>query len=295
MTDQKFPFTVRYPKAILAGWAVLMMAMMFAMYRKFVGPEGLYGFIDPTFKNMIMSNDPDRGPNEEQKNIFGDDEFVVIAVENESGVFNPETLARIDRISQAILAVPGVREVYSLTHIPDIRGHAGVLDIRDLITRVPTTPQEAAQVEKDAFSNPTYVRSIVSDDKKVAGINVEIARDHSRVDQQGAIIASVYEILEKEGYPRRHGIKGILEEVVGIALPTQPGPDIIHVTGFPVASYTGGTYMLIDMVIFSSICMVALFAAALFIFRRLIPVIASMMTGMLAVCTAYGTMAIFGT
>lgn len=261
--------SVLHPRRVLLFWAgvILVMGVLIALYPRI--------HINPTFKSMIMPNDPDRAFDAEAKQIFGEDEVIVIAVENPRGVFDIATLGFIDRITRAALTIPGVRDVYSLTDTDNIRGEGGVLLTDDLVTDLPRTVEEVARIERDAFENPIFVNSLVSEDKKVASINIELASSHTTPDAQAEITEQIYEIVRTTSEQKPAGVN-------------------THVTGFPVASYLGGIYMIEDMGMFGAACCLLLVVIMWLVFRNWQGVVFTMLVVMASVSVAYGLMSLFG-
>ena len=259
--------SIRKPKLVLMIWGCVLMAMgvliVFVPQLK----------INPTFKSMIMTNDPDRAFDQEAKDTFGDDELIVVAIENPSGVIQIATLQQIDRLTRAIQDVPGVREVYSLTNSDNIRGSGGTLLTDDLITELPHTQEELDRVARDLDDNPLFTGTIISKDRKVAGINIEIAPSHADPKHQAEITKAIFKIVDAE------------EKASGTR---------IHVTGLPVSSYLGGTYMIHDMVLFGALSCVLLFVVIWVALRRFQAILFAMIVAMCGVAVAYGSMSLLG-
>lgn len=324
---------IRNPKKVLMFWGIIfvMMATFVAIYPQIK--------LDPGFKNMIMSNDQDKSFNSETKNIFGDDEFVVVAIENPDGIFNTNTLNLIRDISESVLAVEGVREVYSVTNISNIRGQDGSLDMSDLITKLPNNEIEIQKAISDLNNNPTYLNNIISTNKNVAGINIELEPDYLDESARGAIVKNIFKAIqssinenkdkeavyfaknkfnseETEIFSIWNTANFVLAKFDGILNPdelhdsskkiiienifkplqleTNEIRENVYVTGFPVASYLGGIYMLWDMAKFVIICSALLIAIMCMIYRNLIGVISTMFVAMIGVVSTYGLMSFFG-
>lgn len=231
--------------------------------------------MNPTFRSMIMPDDPDRPADDRAKQIFGDDEFITIAVENPDGIFNIPTLAFIDQITRKLQALEGVRQIYSLTRIDNIRGQDGTLIADDLITELPKTPEEVARIEREAFENPLYVHNIVSVDKKVASINVELSLSHMSSEGHAEITKAVYRIMRE-------------------VEPARPPAAKTYVTGYPIGSYTGGIYMIQDIVIFGAAAFVVLLTVMWLVFRCWQGVLATLFVVMTSISVSYGAMSLAG-
>ena len=196
---RRIPMGVRFPKGALLAWVGVIMAMSFVIV---VLPQI---DIDPTLKSMIMADDPDLPADKEAKKRLGDDEMVVIAIENPKTVFDIPTLTYIDRLTVALEKLPGVRKVYSLTRSENIRAEGGMMNADDLIIELPKTQEELARIEKEAFENPLYVNMIVAPDKKVASINMELTPGHGTKDD-AELTLKVYDIIEQAASSKPPGV-----------------------------------------------------------------------------------------
>ena len=265
---KQHPFGVRHPKLVMLAWVMVIGAMgvFIAVY------PGID--INPTYKSLIMKDDPDREVDEEVKRALGDDELIVIAIENPKTVFDIPTLAFIDQLTTAVEKVPGVRKVYSLTRADNIRGQDGMMVADSLITDLPKTPEDLARIEKEAFENPLYVNMIVAPDKKVAAINIELAPGHSTEDD-AELTKRIYDIVEQAEQGKPQGVK-------------------TYLSGFPIASYLSATYMLNDMVMFSGLSMVVLVVIMFLVLRSWHGVFFTMFVTMSSVSVTYGIMSLVG-
>lgn len=263
-----YPVGVRRPKLVLLVWALVIGAMGVAI--------AVYPGIDfnPTFKSMIMKDDPDRPIDLEVKQTLGDDELVVLAIGSPKTVFDIPTITYIDRLTTEIEKVPGIRRVYSLTRIENIRAQDGMMIADDLITELPKTPEDLARIEREAFENPLYVNVIIAPDKKAASINVELMPGHTAKDD-AVITERINEIVKQAESSKPEGVE-------------------THLSGFPIASYLGATYMLQDMVTFSGLSMVVLVVIMFLVLRSWHGVLFTMFVTMSSVAVTYGIMSLGG-
>lgn len=262
------PIGVRRPKLVLLVWALVIVAMGFFIAVR----PGIN--INPTYKSMIMEDDPDRAVDARFKRTLGDDEMIVLAIHHPKTVFDIPTLTYIDRLTTDIEKIKGVRKVYSLTRADNIRAEGGTMVADNLITELPKTAEDLALIEKRAFDNPLYVNMIVSPDKQVASLNVELNTGHS-TEVDGEITEQIH-------------------AVVAHAEAVKPPAVTTHLSGFPVASYLGATYMLQDMVTFSGLSMVVLVIIMFLILRSWHGVVFTMFVAMCSVAVTYGAMSLFG-
>ncbi|NLF24653.1 MAG: MMPL family transporter [Deltaproteobacteria bacterium] len=105
------------------------------------------------------------------KALFGGDEFFIIALEKEN-VFTADNLRVIREVTDALEALPDIRQVRSLTNITDLIGEEDSFEVRQLIEEIPVGAQALSDLRKRALSKPLYLNTIVSKDGRVAGILV---------------------------------------------------------------------------------------------------------------------------
>ena len=261
------PYSVRHPKATLITWLFVIATMAFFMV---VRPQLK---IQPTLKSMIRANDPDLPFDHKVKQTLGDDEFIIVGIGAPKTVFTIPTLTYIDRLTSEIEKLPAVRKVYSLTRADDIRGRGGMMDVNDLIVDLPKTQDDLDRIEKEAFENPIYINAIVTPDKKVAGINVELKAGHT-TKMDGETTQAIYDIIDKAASIKPPGVE-------------------THVSGFPVASYISGSYMITDMIVFTAGAMVMLTIIMWLVLRSWHGVAFTLFVTIGGVSITYGVMAAF--
>lgn len=256
------------PKLVLTAWLLLLASMVVFVA---LWPQIS---INPTLKTMIMPADPDLAMDGESKQVFGDDEILIIAVAHPDTIINIETLTKIDRITRKVEEIEGVRDVLSMTRADNIRDRDGTLDTDDLIEELPENAEDLQRIVEEVDANPTYVNTIISEDKKVAAITVEMSLDYSSTEERARITQAVLAITEAEA---------------------KSGAEKIHVTGFPVSSYFGGIYMITDMGIFTGVASFLLIVILWIIFRNKQGIVFTLLVGALGVATVYGIMSLSDT
>lgn len=107
--------------------------------------------------------------------IFDAHNIVVVAIAPQHGdIYQPAVLERIVRLHDKILAIPEAvpSSVLSVAarKAKSIRGTPEGMEVRPLLERIPTTPEEIAKLKQDIAANPFYHRALVSDDGKVAAL-----------------------------------------------------------------------------------------------------------------------------
>ncbi len=163
----------RYVEAILR-WPPLTILVLLGVTAFFAMQVGhLKMVLDP--KRILPQGHPFVQLNNKIEEKFGGSRVVVIGVSVKEGdIFNPDTLGKIKRITEAVKEAPGILEenVISIADrkIKYIKSTADGLDIRRMMPTVPTTPEGLSELRNNVFMNDMYVGSLVSKDGKSAAI-----------------------------------------------------------------------------------------------------------------------------
>jgi len=135
--------------------------------------------IDTDPKNMLPETSQVRRYNDQVEGWFGlHPDVIVVGIRNEGGLFNPESLRRIERITEEILKLPGVvaRDVISLPTVDDVTVDGETLRSQPLLDRVPEREEGLAALKKQMTGNPLVVNRLVSADGKVSALYVPIEK-----------------------------------------------------------------------------------------------------------------------
>jgi uncharacterized protein len=103
----------------------------------------------------------------EIERIFGGRNLVIVGVESVTGdIFQPNVLAKLVRITDGILDIPGVvrSNVISIAarKTKDIMGTEDGMTVRPLMEQIPQNADDMARLKRALYANPIYVDSIVS-------------------------------------------------------------------------------------------------------------------------------------
>ena len=98
--------------------------------------------------------------------LFGDDEFIVIGIENrdKSSIFHQEAIETISKITEFLNELDHVTKVQSLSKVEIITGAEDVLTVEKLFNRFELTPEEYKAKEKIALSDPLINGFLLTDD-----------------------------------------------------------------------------------------------------------------------------------
>src|SRR3990167_2461439 len=92
-------FSIDHPKTIIG--LLLAITIIFAIQFPKIK-------IDTDPENMLEIGQPDRVFYSEVKKDFGIHDFIVLGITDEQGIFQPDTLTRIEQIISEILKIKGV-------------------------------------------------------------------------------------------------------------------------------------------------------------------------------------------
>lgn len=254
-------FAVQHPKL------VLLLALVFTALT-LVRVGNIRVDTDP--ENMLDEDEAVRVFHNEVKRAFALSDMLVLGVVNEShpdGVFNPETLAKVYRITEGARAIEGVvvADLLAPSTVDDIlQAGLGAVRFQYLMERPPQTREEALHLRDRAMANPLLHGTLVSEDGKALALYVPIVEK---------------KIAHRVG-----------EELRALVAAEPPGGEAYHLTGLPVAEDTFGVEMFRQMAISAPLAGLVVFLLMLFFFRKLTLVMAPMVVAVLTVIATMGAL-----
>lgn len=108
--------------------------------------------------------------NDQAEEWFSIKDGILIAIQNQDGIYNPVTLQKIRDISTELIAMTefDAIDVVSLYTADNIIGTEYDLDVTSFYTDVPTTAAELGKLQQDVRDNEMIYRRVVSEDETVA-------------------------------------------------------------------------------------------------------------------------------
>src|SRR3972149_6224444 len=152
-------------------WAVLALPLFLTLAFGSQLPR-IRSDTDP--KNMLPINSPVRQYNDQVEGWFGlHPDVIVVGVSSEGGIFTPETLARIARLTDGILRLPGViaRDVVALPTVNDVTVAGGVLQARPILERIPGDAVTAERLKGRTLANTLPLNRLVSADARTTPLS----------------------------------------------------------------------------------------------------------------------------
>ena len=250
-------FSIDHPKTVIS--IVLILTAFFALQF----PEIK---IDTDPENMLEDNQPDRIFYRKVKKDFGINDFIVVGVVDENGIYRTELLSRVDRAIAGILKIKGViaNDVVSLTTTDNIKAREGVLEIRPALHQIPQKKEELDKLRRDIAANPFLNEKIVSKDGRAAAIYIPIEKK----DMSYRIGKEVEEILKRE-----------LGE-----------SQTFYMAGLPIAEDTFGYEMFMQMAVSAPMAGLGIMLLLYIMLRKLGFVFIPMMDAMFSIIWAMGAL-----
>ncbi|GBD95893.1 MMPL family protein [bacterium BMS3Abin06] len=221
--------------------------------------------IDTDPENMLRETEPVRVFHQQVKKDFGINELIVLGIVRDDGIFQPDSLEKIKRITDEILRIKGVisDDVLSLTVTNNVVAGGGTLNVRPPMPSVPETGEDIENLRREVLDNPLFRDRLVSSDGKGAAIYIPI---------ESKDIA--HDVGEK--------IKAIYEN--------EQGPEKYYMAGLPIAEDTFGNEMFLQMAVVAPMAGGLIMIVLFIIFKRISLIIPTMIISMLSVTWTMGTM-----
>ncbi|MBI2833548.1 MAG: MMPL family transporter, partial [Acidobacteria bacterium] len=222
--------------------------------------------IDTDPENMLESDQGDRVFYTQVKEDFGIYDLIVVGVTDARGIFRPDTLARLDRIADAIVAIDGVvvEDVLSLSTTDNVTTEGDTLTVARIMDDPPATEADAAAIREAVLGNAMFREKLVSLDGTAAAFYVPIERK----DQSHRIAQEIEAILARELDDGQRS----------------------YIAGLPVAEDTFGHEMFVQMAITAPLAMGVIFVLMLLMFRKVSLIIPPMVIAMLSVVWGMGAL-----
>ncbi|MBI5149327.1 MAG: MMPL family transporter [Candidatus Omnitrophica bacterium] len=246
---------VRFPKTTIAVFlaATVFFAVQFPKIKIDTDPE-----------NMLEQKQPDRVFYDKVKKEFGIHDLLVVGIVDERGIFDPETLRRIAKVTDSILQIKGViiEDVVSLRTSDNVTSQDGTLVVRRFMEEIPESPGAIEFLKKAVYGNPFFVDKIISRDGKATSIYIPIEQK----DQSYRISKEIEAILKKELIPQQK----------------------YYLAGLPVAEDTFGHEMFVQMGVTAPMAGFFIMILLFLIFRMGVAVVPPMLDAMLSVIWTMG-------
>lgn len=192
----------KYPKILIA--LTILLTLFFGYFTQFIER-------DHSMNRMVPPDEPIRIFYDEFRKHFNIESKIIIAVYNPGGIYSPEMLEQVDRLSNKIAALDLIDNVQSLTLVENILTEDGMIVVKPLAETVPKTAREVEAFAQAARSNPMINNGLVSKDETSTVLFAQPAFEIDETKKAVACSKAIYEITDND-----------------------PGPGKIYITGLPV-------------------------------------------------------------
>ncbi|MFQ5890945.1 MAG: RND family transporter [Gemmatimonadota bacterium] len=254
-------FAIRHP------WGLIGVATVVTLFFAWQFPSIT---VDTDPENMLEADQPDRLAFDAVRRDFGINDLLVVGVVDERGIFRPDPLRRVARLTERIAAVPGVLidDMVSLTTTDDIVFEGRELRIGPVMREVPASAGEAKALRTRIASNPLLADKLASSDGTAVAIYVPIERK----DQSYRISREIERLADEELSPEQQ----------------------LYLAGLPVAEDTFGHEMFREMGVTAPLVGLVIFILLWLLFDRITLIVPAMVVAMFSVIWSMGALIGFG-
>src|SRR6056297_310620 len=143
---------------------------------------------------FVLQDDPDNLFYESFKQVFGNDEFFIIAFTQDS-IFTNESLKICREITDALENIQEIKDVKSLASIDETRGYDDFFEVRNFLPELPLAKNQLNELKSRALSNNLYLKNLISEDGRTTAILVELYEKPDDHLYRHRIMAKVHDIL----------------------------------------------------------------------------------------------------
>ena len=181
-----FSFVVRHSRFFL-GLSILI-AIAFGSWAPFIQTVNNVDY-------FRLEDHPDQKYYEQFQDVFGNDEFFVIAFEKDD-IFTPENLRLLKDITLEVENLGLARDVVSLANVDNIIGEDDYFYVQPFLADIPESPSQLEKLRRQGVENPLYEKNLISSEGTSAAIVVFAYDRPDDPDYRQELIRQTREILE---------------------------------------------------------------------------------------------------
>ena len=149
--------------------ATVILAVAFAYPIQFLEQE-------TDFREFMADDDPIIVLMDEAEARYGRSWGIMVMLFNENGIFNDTTLGKIERMTDGIEAIPGVKQVSTPLNSQTLVGTERALSVRKVAPDgvAPRTPEDMEIFRERLMADENLIGGVVSESGQAALINIEL-------------------------------------------------------------------------------------------------------------------------
>ena len=225
--------------------------------------------IETNLEEYMPESHPAFIKSDKYEDIFGIQDSIVIAIENNNSIYNTATLKQIKEVADQLANLDEINEeeIRSLANADNIEGSEMGLKISPFFTDIPKQEQELNRLKKQVQNNKMVSGRLVSKNNKVALIRAELV-------EGGADRIKLYEKIQ-------HLVDNI------------EGPGTIYIAGQPIVEGTLATLMPEDMKTMIPLVILIIALVLLFTFKSFKSTLLTLGVVLFSTIWAFGLMSFF--
>jgi len=142
-----------------------------------------------------LQDHPDQKFHDEFQEVFGNDEFFVIAFKKDD-IFTRQNLSLIEELTSKLEKMELARDVVSLANVDHIVGSEDYFLVQPFLAHLPDTREELSVLRNQALNNPLYVDNLISADGTTAAIVIFAHDRPDDPDYRGRLLEQTRRVLE---------------------------------------------------------------------------------------------------
>ncbi len=260
--DSVYRLVIHRPRLIL--FLIAALTVFFAFHARHIQ-------IDSSLDSLLPDNDPERQYYNDVVRLFGSENVAVIGILADN-IYTPQTLQKIQRLTDEFRKIPEVKSAFSLTNAPDIIAKVIGAEQELLVPTIPATVEEAATIKEKVATQPIYHKNLVAADGRAAAINIFFL-----------------ESITDNEFVRR----GIDEKIQAIIDQAQ-GPEQIYYTGLPHFKAVSARAIVEDLSYLLPVALILILVVLFFCLRSVRGVILPALAVIITVTWTLGLMVLGG-
>ena len=179
--------SLKYPKLFLL--LCVLVLIFFSSYLPKIKTVNNVDYFD-------IKDNPAKKFYDKFREIFGSDEFFVIAFKDED-LFTPKKLLILKELTKELESIKLAKDVISLANVDDIKGGEDYFEVKDFLEDVPNSVKKCRALKREAIQNPLYRDNLISKDGSTTAIVVFAYIRHNDPDYREKLLNQVDKVLNK--------------------------------------------------------------------------------------------------
>jgi len=249
---------LKYPKTVIGVSTLITVLLFFAMIQNARMETDLDAYMPQDHPAFVYSD--------QAEEWFNIQDGIIIAVENEAGIYKSRTLEKVKKLTRALQAMDEIKkdDVTSLYTADNIVGSEFGLEVKSFFKKTPSDSGELDTLKQAVFNNEMIYGRLVNLDETVTLIIAEIADD----------------AFSQEFYQRIIELSKEFE-----------GPEKLYVAGRPIVEGTMAYLGPRDMQRMVPVVLVVIVLVLMFMLRSARATLFTMLVVLFSVIWAFGLMA----